>query len=98
MQPAELQQRLTAWLVAFGDVEITCDSKDYDWKFLRALLDPWPGNIKPEPLMLKFDADQREKFTGAVGKVFASGLRQHHALDDAKANRSGWLSVAENNA
>ena len=28
----------------------------------------------------------------AVENAFKAGLKRHHALDDAKANRIGWLA------
>ena len=36
------------------------------------------------------------RFANAVEKAFSTGkLRQHHALDDAKANRLGWLAAQD---
>lgn len=93
MQPDELRQRLAEWIGAQGAMQIACDSKDFDFAYLRAILDPWPANIDPKSLALKFDADRGERFNDAVEKSFAGGLRRHHALDDAKANRLGWIAV-----
>lgn len=34
-----------------------------------------------------------DAFNEAVEEAFANGLRRHHALDDAKANRLGWIAA-----
>jgi hypothetical protein len=36
---------------------------------------------------------QFDEFEPAIERAFAAGLRRHHALDDAKANRMGWISA-----
>lgn len=96
MQPDELRQRLAAWLGRLGAVRIACDSKDYDFAFLRDILTPWPTNLAPTPLTLQFNVDRGTRFANAVEKAFSTGkLRQHHALDDAKANRLGWLAAQD---
>ena len=45
----------------------------------------WPANKK------RFDSDY-DRFIKSVEKAFSS-LRRHHALDDAKANRLGWIAA-----
>lgn len=45
------------------------------------------GDGKPFSLL------QTEAFNLVVAKAFESGLRRHHALDDAKANRCAWLAT-----
>ena len=95
VQPDELRQRLAAWLRAFDSVQIACDAQDYDMKFLEAILDPLPWNVKSKPLTLLFDAEPGERFADAVEAAFAGGLRRHHALDDAKANRLGWIACGD---
>lgn len=92
MQPDELRQRLYAWLDALGCVHIATDSQ-IDFDLLRATLDPWPAKIAKKPLFLNFDADPKERFNIAVENFFTEGLRRHHALDDAKANRLGWMTL-----
>jgi hypothetical protein len=91
MQPDELRQHLTAWISTLADAVIAIDSET-DLAFLRAMLDPWPTNVDPKPLML-LGLDHADAFNEAVERAFAGGLRRHHALDDAKANRLGWLAV-----
>lgn len=52
-----------------------------------------PANVDGRPFVLT----QSPSFNLAVEEAFASGLRRHHALDDAKANRLGWLALAKQN-
>ncbi|MHB1592530.1 MAG: 3'-5' exonuclease family protein [Sulfuricella sp.] len=95
MQPDELRWRLAEWIGALGAVQmqIATDSQTYDFKFLRSILDPWPQSIDDLPVILLYDAEQGERFNLAVESAYAAGLRQHHALDDAKANRLGWIAA-----
>lgn len=96
MQPDELRQRLVAWIGGLGSVRIDCDLKDYDMAFLRAILDPWPTNVDPNARTLQFNFDRGTRFANAIEKAFAKGkLRRHHALDDAKANRLGWMAAQD---
>jgi hypothetical protein len=89
IEPDALRQRLAAWIEPLGPVQIATDS-GIDFDFLRSTLDPWPENVDRKHLFLA-DSD----FAVAVEKTYAenAGLRQHHALDDAKANRAGWLEA-----
>lgn len=52
-----------------------------------------PANVDGRPFVLT----QSPSFNLAVEEAFASGLRRHHALDDAKANRLGWRALAKHN-
>lgn len=87
MLPNELRERLTTWIKALGAARIASDS-GIDFDFLRSTLDPWPDNVDPKLLFLA-----GERFNEEVEKTYTQGLRRHHALDDAKANRLGWLAV-----
>jgi hypothetical protein len=90
MRTDELRQRLAAWISTLGTVQIAIDSQ-IDFDLIRATLDPWPTNVAQKPQFLLFDADTGERFNTALENAFTKGLRRHHALDDAKANRLGWL-------
>lgn len=91
MQPDELRQRLAVWISALGDVQIGTDSRT-DFDLIRATLDPWPANIHSKMLHLA-----SQDFAEAVDKIQAENknFRQHHALDDAKANRLAWMALAD---
>lgn len=93
MKIADLRMRLGNWLKDFGQpVRLATDSEAWDWPWIHELFDNeyaiWPENLDRLPLILK----QEESFNLAVERAFARGLRRHHALDDAKANRLGWLA------
>lgn len=95
MSPDALRKSLAEWIGTLGPVKVATDSRDYDHEFLRAILAPWPANVDPEPFVLNINYMQDiDKFHSALEKAFTSGgLRRHHALDDAKANRLGWLAA-----
>jgi hypothetical protein len=92
-----LRERLKVWIESFGEpVKLATDSLSWDWPWIQEIfyeLGDWPSNLNSKPEILLFDAGPGEKFNVAVEKSFAAGLRRHHALDDAKANRLGWLAT-----
>ena len=72
------------------------DSLAWDWPWIQKLFkEPgtWPANLAGHPEILLFDADSGEKFIDALERDFSGGLRRHHSLDDAKANRLGWIAA-----
>ena len=87
----EMALQLHAWLEGFGEpVTLACDSMECDWRWIKKLYptpEKWPVNLAQEPEILRFIDDD---FSNAVADAFKQGLRRHHALDDAKANRMGW--------
>lgn len=89
----ELGERLLAWLEAFGEpVTLACDSLAWDWPWVQEIfgeLEAWPANLARKPHILGQNID----LNLAIEQAFASGLRRHHALDDAKANRFGWVAI-----
>ena len=89
----ELGEHLTAGIMAFGaPVKLATDSLAWDWPWILELFhEPhaWPENLDGKPLLL----NETDQFSHAVEQAFAEGLRRHHALDDAKANRLGWLAA-----
>lgn len=101
MTMKECAKRLIDWLVSFGyseQLQLATDSISWDWPWIGELFaeagegTPWP-NVASKPLILSFDADTGERFNTALENAFSKGLRRHHALDDAKANRLGWLAA-----
>lgn len=96
--PAELTHRLGDWLAGFGEpVQLATDSLQYDWPMIQAIFwsnATWPTNLDRKPLLLTMNyLNDYDAFTKAVEQSFANGLRRHHALDDAKANRLGWIAA-----
>lgn len=93
MTLAELTLRLGNWLEGFEQpVQLATDSLSWDWPWIQEIFDDvaaWPPNLDGKPLILAQDP----VFNLAVDDAFANGLRRHHALDDAKANRLGWIAA-----
>lgn len=93
----ELGERLVVWLQAFGEpVTLATDSLAWDWPWVHDIfgeLGIWPDNLAPKPLLLTMNyLIEYDRFVDAVEMAFRS-LRRHHALDDAKANRLGWIAA-----
>lgn len=98
MTMGELGERLTAWLVAFGaPVKLVTDSLSWDWPWVQEIFyahGVWPSNVDGKPLLLTMNyLNDFDRFNQAMEKAFGEGLRRHHALDDAKANRLGWIAA-----
>lgn len=96
MPMADLARRFADWIADFGQpVQLATDSLAWDWSWIQRLYwapGIWPSNLDPKPLLLiSGDIPDFDIFEKGVEAAFASGLRRHHALDDAKANRWGWL-------
>lgn len=93
MTMCELTLRLGAWLEDFEQpVKLATDSISWDWPWIQEIFyvtGTWPANLDGKPAVLSFSA----VFDDAMEKAFADGLRRHHALDDAKANRLGWMDA-----
>jgi hypothetical protein len=93
----ELTLRLGAWLDNFAQpVKLATDSISWDWPWIQEIFwitGTWPANLDGKPEVLTWNP----VFCAAMEKAFASGLRRHHALDDAKANRQGWLAWMDAN-
>lgn len=97
MDMHELTLRLGNWLESFEQpVQLATDSLSWDWPWIQEIFDlpgTWPENVEGRPLILS----QSPEFNLAVEDAYATGLRRHHALDDAKANRLGRLAQEKDN-
>lgn len=91
---ADLRTRLSAWPEASGEpVKLVTDSLAWDWPWIQEIfLDAWPANVDGKPALMH-ELVEYPAFDREVERAFATGLRRHHALDDAKANRLGWLAA-----
>ena len=91
---AELGERLVSWLETFSEpVTLATDSLAWDWPWIHEILSEhgtWPDNLATQPEILQLT----DEFSRAVEHAFAGELRRHHALDDARANRIGWLAIS----
>jgi len=101
MSMAALSMCLGGWIKEFNEpVKLATDSLSWDWPWIQEIfagdgtLNDWPSNLDGQPLLLTMNyLNDYDKFVEAVEKAFASGLRRHHSLDDAKANRLGWIAA-----
>ena len=91
-QGRDLCTHLVNWIAERGPAQIVKDAPNYDFKFLESMLSPWPSNLDRTPIVPIFDGDKGERFEAVTETAYAQGLRRHHALDDAKANRLAWLA------
>jgi hypothetical protein len=95
----EAGHRLSAWIADLpGDecASFVSDSVGWDWPFVWDIFKahaPWPDRLSREPVpihpMVGYPAFER-----ACERAYRDGLREHHALDDARANRAGWVAAA----
>jgi len=97
MSWVDLSLRLGNWIEGFEHpVILSTDSLAWDWPWIQKLFaEPgtWPANLVPDPLLLTMNyLVDYDRFEETLERVFA-GLRRHHALDDAKANRLGWIAA-----
>lgn len=94
----QLSEDLSTWIASFGhSVVLATDSLAWDWSWIQVILEGqglWPGNLAKEPLLLNMNyLVEYDRFVEAIERAFATGLRRHHALDDALANQVGWIAA-----
>jgi hypothetical protein len=94
----QITVRLGGWLDDFNEpITLATDSLSWDWPWIRrifAIPGTWPPNLESHPLLLTMNyLNDLEQFEAAKEQGFKDGLRRHHALDDAKANRLGWIAA-----
>lgn len=93
MTMRELGERLLDWIERYDEpVVLMTDSMAWDWPWIQEIfyeIERWPNNLvrRPEILM------QESSFNLAVEQAYNTGLRRHHSLDDAKANRLAWMAT-----
>lgn len=100
MTMSTLRISLGDWLKAFNEpVKLATDNIRWDWPWINTIFsesDEWPETLERLPLPLTINyLNQFDEFEPAVERAYASGLRRHHALDDAKAIRLGWLAAGK---
>lgn len=103
MTDAQCALRLKYWIEELTDEEVILrsDNPAIDWPWVEELFQffgCWPKNLRRKCGAIAFETEgQQESFDAAHLKywaeAFESGLRRHHALDDAEANRCAWLAT-----
>ncbi|WP_293603782.1 hypothetical protein [Polaromonas sp. UBA4122] len=71
-------------------VQAACDS-DIDWRFLLGLLGVRPSNLAAQRHDLAPLIDT-SGYNNTLTAYFSKGHPEHHALNDARAYRLGWLA------
>lgn len=97
MTMRELALRLGSWLEGFEQpVTLATDSLAWDWPWIQKIfgeIGTWPANLVMQPLLLNMNyLVEYDNFVEALEKAHRE-LRWHHSLDDAKANRLGWIAA-----
>lgn len=91
----QLSFKLNMWIRQLNsEVLLATDNPSWDWPFILEIFkDNWPDNLNKECFLLNMNyMKDADAFYDAIKGAYESGLRNHHALDDAKANRIGWLA------
>lgn len=93
----EIKVRLLEWIEKMGHIVVVTDCPEYDFAFLRAILDPWPKCVAKNALRFSTGSMGREHEAGlkaARDSFFGQGMPEHHALADAFALRRMWFAAA----
>lgn len=94
----QLANTLKDWVETFDDeVVFYSDSPSFDWPFVQHMFDHhgWPVNlrIKAEHLGYTYERQQIIFRVAVMQAMKKFQLREHHALDDAIANKLGYERV-----
>jgi hypothetical protein len=92
LKPIEIAARIAEFLALCGDeVTLFCDAPRYDIELLKPFL---PGDLRWKFRVPSFrDQASEQLFRQTQASLFTTGLRRHHALDDAKALAAAWSAV-----
>ena len=94
---AETQIHLQHWFENQVDLrQLWSDAPFYDWFYIQELFKAgFPSNLIRTPKsVVAGDASLKELFEARVVQTYiTSRLIRHHALNDARAAREGWLQI-----
>lgn len=98
MTLAEACLHLTYWFAALIDpVQVWSDAPNDDWRYIQQLFSAngLPYNLLTTPnAILGEDTSANARYENRVEQEYSQNiLKRHHALDDAKAMRLGWLVI-----
>jgi hypothetical protein len=90
-----LKQYLAAWIKGLRVPVMLATDASLDWSWIETLLKQrWPRNLARDPLLLtRKYLCEFDQFKAEREAAFTAGLRRHHALDDALANRQAWYNA-----
>lgn len=89
----EIGDQVKAWLAPFGGVTMLTDAPLRDWPHVQRIFQTvgWPSNLRHKPGNLA--AAEIWQALQAASARFLAGAREHHALDDAIANRQAYQEI-----
>ena len=94
---AEARSQLQRWFENQIDlIQLWSDAPYYDWFYIQELFKAgFPSNVLRTPKsVVAGDASLKELFEARVVKAYIDHrLIRHHALNDARAAREGWLEI-----
>ncbi len=98
MTLAETSLHLNYWFAALIDpVQVWTDAPNFDWRYIQQLFNTTglPYNLLTTPnTILGKDTSANARYQNTVEREYSQNtLKRHHALDDAKAMRLGWLAI-----
>lgn len=91
----ELKANLFKWIEEFETkIVLATDNLNWDWPFIIDLFkEDWPKNLSRDCYLLNMNyMKSADAFYDVVKLAYENGLRKHHAMDDAIANRLGWIA------
>ena len=98
MTMAETSLHLKYWFAALIDpVQVWSDAPSHDWRYIQQIFSAngLPYNLLATPnAILGDDTSASARYQNTVEHEYSQNtLKRHHALDDAKAMRLGWLAI-----
>lgn len=98
MTLTELSLHLNYWFASLIDpVQVWSDAPNYDWRYIQHIFSAngLPYNLLTTPnAILGEDTSANARYQNTVEREYSQNtLKRHHALDDAKAMRLGWLAI-----
>ena len=98
MTLAETSLHLNYWFAALIDpVQVWSDAPNHDWRYIQQIFSTTglPYNLLTTPnAILGEDTSANARYQNVVEREYSQEiLKRHHALDDAKAMRLGWLAI-----
>jgi hypothetical protein len=91
LTPIQAAEQVAAFLAPYEKVAFFTDAPRYDVELLRPFL---PNSLEWSYAVPSFENDEEEAaYQTAYDEAFASGLRRHHALDDARAACRAWMAL-----
>jgi len=98
MEYSQIAQSMKGWIESLvEEVQLMSDEQHIHWPTVVDLFNTygWPKNLTREPvkILFEFERQQSHYLANLQRAVVTLGLREHHALDNAKAKRFAYNAV-----